>query len=233
MWPDIVVTENSLSQAISELRRTLGDNKSAPKYIQTIPNQGYRLCITETEKTKTTNQFNNKGWWVVACAIIICVGITLGFLLLDDSSKKVYLSPDGNFRATITEDNHLAVIATDLQRADALFLRNIALLSPKLFSWSPDSRYFAVVTTAEHNQLTLVISSVTSFERYAFSIDTDNDSQLPMLLENKSNLGQTPLAFIERKQLSPNVQRFDLNIEQAIQLTFDGNKLSQIDWYSQ
>jgi DNA-binding winged helix-turn-helix (wHTH) protein len=42
-WRDVAVTDNSLEQAISALRRTLGSAGGDQPYIQTIPRQGYRF----------------------------------------------------------------------------------------------------------------------------------------------------------------------------------------------
>lgn len=43
VWPDVVVTEASLSVAIAELREAIGDDSSHPTFIETIPRRGYRL----------------------------------------------------------------------------------------------------------------------------------------------------------------------------------------------
>ena len=43
LWPDVVVTENALTQAVSDLRQALGDDRSRPTYIQTVAKRGYRF----------------------------------------------------------------------------------------------------------------------------------------------------------------------------------------------
>ncbi|MFO7288118.1 MAG: transcriptional regulator, partial [Gammaproteobacteria bacterium] len=43
VWPDVIVEQNNLNQAISSLRRCLADSPSAPRFIQTIPGRGYRF----------------------------------------------------------------------------------------------------------------------------------------------------------------------------------------------
>jgi DNA-binding winged helix-turn-helix (wHTH) protein/Flp pilus assembly protein TadD len=43
VWPDVVVTDNALTQAISDLRHALGDRASAPQFIQTVARRGYRF----------------------------------------------------------------------------------------------------------------------------------------------------------------------------------------------
>jgi DNA-binding winged helix-turn-helix (wHTH) protein len=42
-WQGIAVTDNSLEQAVSALRRTLGSGPNGQPYIQTVPRQGYRF----------------------------------------------------------------------------------------------------------------------------------------------------------------------------------------------
>jgi DNA-binding winged helix-turn-helix (wHTH) protein/TolB-like protein len=42
-WPNVVVGENVLDQAITQLRRALGDDARQPEYIETLPKKGYRL----------------------------------------------------------------------------------------------------------------------------------------------------------------------------------------------
>ena len=43
LWPDVAVTDNALTQAVSELRQALGDDPSQPAYIQTVARRGYRF----------------------------------------------------------------------------------------------------------------------------------------------------------------------------------------------
>jgi len=43
LWPDVAVTDNALTQAVSELRQALGDDPSKPAYIQTVARRGYRF----------------------------------------------------------------------------------------------------------------------------------------------------------------------------------------------
>ena len=43
IWPDVNVSENALTQAISDLRQALGDEPASPTYIQTVARRGYRF----------------------------------------------------------------------------------------------------------------------------------------------------------------------------------------------
>lgn len=43
VWPDVLVNEEALSRAVSQLRRALGDDPRAPRYVQTLHKGGYCL----------------------------------------------------------------------------------------------------------------------------------------------------------------------------------------------
>ena len=49
VWPDVAVTDNALTQVVSDLRHALGDSSSAPRYLETVPRRGYRF-IAAVEK---------------------------------------------------------------------------------------------------------------------------------------------------------------------------------------
>lgn len=48
VWRTEFITENTLTQAVADLRRVLGDNARDPQFIETITKRGYRL-IAEVE----------------------------------------------------------------------------------------------------------------------------------------------------------------------------------------
>ena len=43
LWPGANVTDNALTQAVSELRQALGDPAGSPRYIKTVARRGYRF----------------------------------------------------------------------------------------------------------------------------------------------------------------------------------------------
>lgn len=43
VWPNVIVTQGSVYQAVAELRRILGDDREHPCYIENLPRRGYRL----------------------------------------------------------------------------------------------------------------------------------------------------------------------------------------------
>jgi len=43
LWPGIAVTDNAITQVVSELRQALGDEPASPRFIETVPRRGYRF----------------------------------------------------------------------------------------------------------------------------------------------------------------------------------------------
>lgn len=41
VWPDVVVGENNLNQAVAAIRRALGDNSEPRRFVQTVPGRGF------------------------------------------------------------------------------------------------------------------------------------------------------------------------------------------------
>lgn len=49
VWADAIVEENNITVSMSMLRKILGEDRSSPKFIETIPRQGYRFIARVTE----------------------------------------------------------------------------------------------------------------------------------------------------------------------------------------
>jgi len=54
-WPDVVVGDNVLHQVMTRLRRALGDDARHPRYIETFPKRGYRLCAEVSDPTDSSS----------------------------------------------------------------------------------------------------------------------------------------------------------------------------------
>jgi TolB-like protein/DNA-binding winged helix-turn-helix (wHTH) protein len=46
VWSDVIVAPDSVYQAVTSLRRLLGDDPKQPAYIETVPRLGYRMVAT-------------------------------------------------------------------------------------------------------------------------------------------------------------------------------------------
>lgn len=69
IWPGRIVNEDSLSVAVSKLRRVLGDRAAAPEYIRTVTGTGY-LWLPETRRVSQARPVprpaagSRAGWWL-------------------------------------------------------------------------------------------------------------------------------------------------------------------------
>lgn len=51
LWPRVTVSPDSVYQAVTALRRQLGDDPKRPRYIANVPRQGYRLVARVTSSS--------------------------------------------------------------------------------------------------------------------------------------------------------------------------------------
>ena len=54
VWPRSVVEENNLNQAVTILRRALGDRRDSPQFVRTIAGRGYRFVGDVSEEAAET-----------------------------------------------------------------------------------------------------------------------------------------------------------------------------------
>src|ERR1044072_3258957 len=49
VWPDTIVEENNITVSMSILRKTLGEDRHKPQFIETVPRRGYRFVAEVIE----------------------------------------------------------------------------------------------------------------------------------------------------------------------------------------
>lgn len=49
IWPDVIVSDNSVSQLVTQLRKSLQDDKHTARFIRTVPRVGYQLIASISE----------------------------------------------------------------------------------------------------------------------------------------------------------------------------------------
>jgi TolB-like protein/DNA-binding winged helix-turn-helix (wHTH) protein len=98
VWSGVIVTPDSVYQAVAQLRRSLGDDPKQPSYIATVPRLGYRLVAavssagegpaatpsrasTHAPLNPVTVDGSRRTWPVVAAVAALCFAIVAGFLL--------------------------------------------------------------------------------------------------------------------------------------------------------
>src|SRR6516225_3020857 len=52
VWPDSIVEENNLAQAISKLRQVFGETPGSHDYIVTVPGRGYRFVAGVAQRSE-------------------------------------------------------------------------------------------------------------------------------------------------------------------------------------
>ncbi len=73
VWPDAVVVEKSVTTAVGDLRRALGDDPQSPRYIETIRKGGYRLIAPVTGAAPRSSRPAHRLWAFVWIASGIAV----------------------------------------------------------------------------------------------------------------------------------------------------------------
>jgi tetratricopeptide (TPR) repeat protein len=83
VWRDGVVTDQAVTNCISELRQYLGDDRSTHKVIETIPKRGYRLAAPvqlAPAASPTTRPASNIWRWRLVAAVAVFAFSTLGLV---------------------------------------------------------------------------------------------------------------------------------------------------------
>jgi TolB-like protein/DNA-binding winged helix-turn-helix (wHTH) protein len=94
VWAGVIVTPDSVYQAITSLRRLLGDDPKQPVYIATVPRLGYRMVATVSawvdpplnsvptpERTAAVTPHAPKKWPLLAAGVAIPLILALAILV--------------------------------------------------------------------------------------------------------------------------------------------------------
>jgi transcriptional activator of cad operon len=94
VWTGVIVTPDSVYQAITSLRRLLGDDPRQPSYIATVPRLGYRMVATVSpwveqpmisppvpERGAIAGQQGSKNWPLLVAGIAIPLILAAAFLV--------------------------------------------------------------------------------------------------------------------------------------------------------
>ncbi|MGB2899198.1 MAG: winged helix-turn-helix domain-containing protein [Candidatus Acidiferrum sp.] len=108
VWTDVIVAPDSVYQAVTSLRRLLGDDPKQPTYIATVPRLGYRMvatvgpwadqCILQNGSSRASDSehptpatsdapdvpkksaLRLRGGYTVAAGAALCVALVVAFL---------------------------------------------------------------------------------------------------------------------------------------------------------
>ena len=80
VWPDAVVEENNLNQAISALRQALGDTAQAPRFVATVTGRGYQFIgeVREHDALAAAAPAGSRPWQLYAIVAAIIIVLVVG-----------------------------------------------------------------------------------------------------------------------------------------------------------
>ncbi|MCB1800064.1 MAG: winged helix-turn-helix domain-containing protein [Gammaproteobacteria bacterium] len=90
VWPNRVVGDEALSNAINKLRKAVGDDRQNPSYLETIPKVGYRLiapvetlsiATADSEPRSGPGKSTNRAWTIGAAATGLLLLLVLAIAL--------------------------------------------------------------------------------------------------------------------------------------------------------
>jgi len=100
VWPGIAVSQDSVYQAVTSLRRQLGDDAKQPAYIATVPRLGYRMVAkvrpwtdqpedsSDAPQPLRSPQTQVRLSWLAAPAIFLLAVLAVAFLIRTRDAAK-------------------------------------------------------------------------------------------------------------------------------------------------
>lgn len=89
VWGKVVVTENSLTRSIHQLRTALDDTAEAPRFVETVPRAGYRFIAPVTSEEvlggtpPATGMSQMRSYRGFAYALVALLGVALTYFVVD------------------------------------------------------------------------------------------------------------------------------------------------------
>ncbi|NNK38793.1 MAG: hypothetical protein HKP03_09960 [Xanthomonadales bacterium] len=135
VWPDTVVEENNLNQAISALRQTLGETAQAPRFVATVTGRGYQFIgevrAAESQPPAEPGTTSAVPRYALAAAVATAVLFGLWMMLSRDE-----LQPDAGITVIENFAELEPVLVTDFKGSQSQ-----ATLSPDgtMIAWISES----------------------------------------------------------------------------------------------
>jgi DNA-binding winged helix-turn-helix (wHTH) protein len=103
VWKNNVVSNETIIQRITLLRKALDDDPKAPKYIESVRGRGYRLIVKPIHKSQT----NHKKKLLSACIAValVCLALVIYWLTTSISQKTLPPSTDRHVKSEETTDS--------------------------------------------------------------------------------------------------------------------------------
>ncbi|HEY8182924.1 MAG TPA: winged helix-turn-helix domain-containing protein, partial [Thermoanaerobaculia bacterium] len=146
IWSGVAVTENALTRAIAQLRKTLGDDAEAPRYIETVPTRGYRFIGTFRNASEVAPRPKATKYVllipVVAILMVLAVMVLIAHFISENvkrirrpdvqaqspspiAARLLRSSPRFQFSPSFSPDGGWLVYSTDVDGTPHLFVSTI------------------------------------------------------------------------------------------------------------
>ena len=79
LWPNVVVSDNSVSQLVTQLRKSLQDDKNTATFIRTVPRVGYQLIANVSDAPTLLDKVNPVT--PRTSALFLTLGLVLGAIV--------------------------------------------------------------------------------------------------------------------------------------------------------
>ncbi len=183
-WDGRVVSNDSVSTAVYQLRKLLGDDAKSPDYIVTIPHDGYKLIAATKPSSRHRPTITASAGVAALATIAIVAGVTFALVQRSQDSAAVYIAPMVNS----TGDPRMQEImhAVDATLASALIRYNPDLIATRSGASKSSLRMESEVVACDTG-VTLVVRLIdTSNEQFLWSeyYDFDGDFEEPSLVEH-------------------------------------------------
>jgi transcriptional activator of cad operon len=98
VWAGVIVTSDSVYQAVASLRRELGDDPKQPAYIATVPKLGYKMVAKVSHGPRVSAPAplvapRRGGQFVLAIGVIFCLALGIAYALRDRSVASIAVVP--------------------------------------------------------------------------------------------------------------------------------------------
>src|SRR5665213_3696956 len=93
VWAGVIVTPDSVYQAVAALRRLLGDDPRRPRYIATVPRLGYRMVAkvgpwTDGPPSAEPPRLDPRAVWAGWGAVMLAVILLIAAFVAHDRAQR-------------------------------------------------------------------------------------------------------------------------------------------------
>jgi len=182
VWQGLVVEDNTISKAITRVRKALNDNAKSPLYIKTVPKKGYQFiapidlidAVPNTRTERPNNSFVMLGIVFSLFLLFLLIAVSIFFEPVADKVEKIpsaltyrqgfdsnaHLSPDGNHLLFLGKEKEggYSIFVKGLKDASIRKLSTVG--SPLVYPKWLSSNKFVFSRLDQNDQCQIVISAI-------------------------------------------------------------------------